>query len=57
MFTTDNGQAHPNLTEIEMDYDNLTNVHSLFYGMNLRDLPANFNPKTRSFIHLLTSSA
>lgn len=57
MFTGDNGRGSPPITEIEMDYHNLTDVNYLFYGMNLRDLPANFNPKTRNFIHLLTSTA
>jgi hypothetical protein len=53
MFTGDNGQTSPAITEIEMDYDNLTNVNCLFYGMELTDLPANFNPKTTILHHLL----
>lgn len=55
MFTSDNGYASPALTEIEMDYDNLTSVGYLFYGMQLSDLPANFNPKTRNFEQLLST--
>lgn len=57
MFTGDNGRKSPAITEIEMDYDNLTSVICLFYGMRLNDLPANFNPKTRNFEHLLTQTA
>lgn len=53
MFTGDNGRKSPAVTEIEMDYDNLTNVYCLFYGMRLNDLPANFNPSTTNLNHLL----
>lgn len=53
MFTGDNGRTSPTITEIEMDYDNLTNVYCLFYGMKLNDLPANFNPKTTDLNHLM----
>jgi hypothetical protein len=56
MFTGDNGKTSPYITEIEMDYDNLTNVTCLFYGFNLKELPPNFNPKTRNFEYMLTSS-
>lgn len=52
MFTADNGRTSPAITEIEMDYDNLTTVSCLFYGMKLTDLPANFNPKTTNLHHL-----
>ena len=53
MFTWDNGRPSPAITEIEMDYDNLTNVYSLFYGMKLTDLPANFKPNTTNLEHLM----
>ena len=53
MFTRDNGITSPAITEIEMDYDNLTNVYCLFYGMRLNDLPANFKPKTTNLEHLM----
>jgi hypothetical protein len=53
MFTVDNGRTSPAITEIEMDYDNLTDVFSLFYGMRLNDLPANFKPKTTNLDHLM----
>lgn len=57
MFTHDNGRQGPTLTEIEMDYENITNCEGLFYGSKLTDLPANFNPATRNFTHLLTGGA
>lgn len=57
MFTEDDGRQGPTLTEIEMDYDNITNCDGLFYASKLTDLPANFNPATRRFHHLLTGSA
>ena len=57
MFTGDNGRSNPKMTEIEMDYDNLTNVFALFYGLPLNDLPANFNPKTRNLDQLLNGTS
>ena len=57
MFTHDNGRQGPALTEIEMDYENITSCDALFYGSKLTDLPANFNPATRNFTHLLTNGA
>lgn len=53
MFTGDNGRTSPAITEIEMDYDNLTNVTCLFYGMRLNDLPSNFKPNTTNLRHLM----
>jgi hypothetical protein len=55
MFTTDNGLTSPPITELEMDFDNLTNVDALFYGMQLKNIPKGFNPKTRSFFLLFSS--
>jgi flavodoxin len=57
MFTGDNGRSNPQMTEIEMDYDNLTSVYALFYGLPLKDLPANFNPKTRNLDQLLNGTS
>lgn len=57
MFTTDNGRPSPPITELEMDFDNLTNVDALFYGMQLKNIPEGFNPKTRRFWHLFSSGA
>lgn len=56
MFTADNGYTSPPITEIEMDYYNLTNVQCLFYGMQLTAIPENFNPKTTNFHHLTGGS-
>lgn len=55
MFTGDNGRTSPPITELEIDFDNLTSVHHLFYGMPLKNIPNGFNPKTRDFYHLFSS--
>lgn len=62
MFTGDNGVYGPAITEIEMDYSNLTGdgCYALFYDFNISKLPDKFTdieggtcPKTRNFDHLV----
>lgn len=54
MFGT-NGTTR--LTELKMDFNNLTGCQYLFAYSKLSEYPKNFNPKTTTFTHLFSNGA
>ena len=56
MFNTDSYATYMELKEFDVTYDKVTNVNSLFHSVGIKEIPANFNPKTRSFWLLLRGS-
>lgn len=56
MFNGDGNSKAMELKEFDVCYDKVTNVNSLFHSIGMKEIPANFNPKTRSFLLLLRGS-